>query len=91
MLAEDDLFWNDELPFDDPSELLRTMPEIRQYLEPEEDEGTGTRALLEQPEALSMAWWRHLSVSRRHRLPANVRKRRARRKARHQLRVLRAA
>lgn len=59
MLSEDDLWLMEELPGDEPAELLRTMPEIRQSLDPERtDEEIGLRSILEHPEALSKAWRR---------------------------------
>lgn len=59
MLVDDDPWLMEELPEDEPAELLRTMPEIRQPLEPARAErDVGLRAILEHPEALSKAWWR---------------------------------
>ena len=60
MLNQDDLWLMDELPIDEPSEVLKTMPEIRQYLDPDRRaEEHGLRSILERPEALSRAWWRN--------------------------------
>jgi predicted glycosyltransferase len=64
MLDQDDLWLMEELPVEEPSELLRTMPEIRQYLEPERTEEVGLRSILERPEALSKAWC-HANTRRR--------------------------
>jgi hypothetical protein len=61
MLDKNDLWWMEEevLSVDDPADLLRTMPEIRQLVDPDRhDDELGLRAMLERPEALSKAWWR---------------------------------
>ena len=58
MLDQDDLWLTEELPIEEPSELLKAMPEIRQYLDPEHEEDVGLRSVLERPEVLSKAWWR---------------------------------
>ena len=58
MLADDDLWLMEEDAFEERSDLLRMMPEIRHYLDPERGEERGLRSLLEQPEALSKAWRR---------------------------------
>jgi predicted glycosyltransferase len=66
MLDQDDLWLMEELPTDDPAELLRTMPEIRQVLDPDRrDEEIGIRSILDRPEALSKAWWRHANAHQR--------------------------
>jgi hypothetical protein len=66
MFDQDDLWLMEELPIDEPSELLNTMPEIRQYLDPDRrDEEGGLRSILERPEALSKAWWRHANPHER--------------------------
>jgi len=67
MLDQDDLWlMEDGVPIDEPSELLETMPEIRPYLAPDQraEEG-GLRSLLERPEVLSKAWWRHAKTRKR--------------------------
>jgi hypothetical protein len=49
----------EDLPLDEPAEMLRTMPEIRLLLDPEShDDGLALRSVLEHPEALSKAWRR---------------------------------
>jgi hypothetical protein len=59
MLDQDDLWLMEELPSDEASELLETMPEMRRYIDPaRRQEERGLRSLLERPEALSRAWWR---------------------------------
>lgn len=73
MLLEDDLCWTEELTVDEPAELLRTMPEIRQSLDPEPaDEAIGLRSILEHPDALSRAWRRQAFTARRGRNDVNV-------------------
>lgn len=64
---EDDLWWVEEVPPEEPSELLRVMPEIRQYVEndPHDDE-LGLRSVLDHPEVLSKAWWRQARKRKRH-------------------------
>ena len=57
---EDDLWWVEEVPPEEPSDLLRVMPEIRQYVETDaHDDEWGLRSLLEHPEVLSKAWRRN--------------------------------
>lgn len=58
MLRPDDPWFLDE-PAEDPDELLRIMPELRQNIpsEPPEVE-LGLRALFEAPGAFTHAWWR---------------------------------
>jgi hypothetical protein len=64
---EDDLWLTEELSIDEPSELLRAMPELRQYVRADHpDDDFGLRSILEHPEALSKAWWRHGSGRKRH-------------------------
>lgn len=83
MLDHDDLWLLEELPLEEPSELLQTMPEIKQYVGADPDDEAGLRSILNRPEALTKAWWRH----------ANTRKRRVKNAKRHAgvSRVLRAA
>jgi len=59
------------------------MPEMRQYLAPgsHDEEEAGLRSVLEHPEALSKAWWRH----------ANAHERRTKKAKRRTLTGLRAA
>ncbi len=58
MLNQDDLWWMEEPLLDDPSDLLRMMPEIRNRLAPERrDDELGLRSLLEHPEALATRRW----------------------------------
>ncbi len=59
MLDEDDLWLMDE-----PSELLRGLPEIRHCLDPDRREEAGLRSVLERPEALSKAWRRRHDLVR---------------------------
>lgn len=57
MLRPDDLWFLDEV-VDEPGELLKVLPEIRQCLEPApRDEELGLRSLIEE-EALTPRWWR---------------------------------
>jgi predicted glycosyltransferase len=63
---EDDLWLTEELPTEEPAELLRALPEIRQYFGPDQpEEEVGLRSILERPEALSKAWWREETTQRR--------------------------
>lgn len=74
MLDQDDLWLIDDedAPLEEPSDLLKTMPEIRQYLDPEpRSVDVGIRSVLESPEALSKAWWR----SKGKRRPRSTRRR----------------
>jgi len=66
-LDQDEMWWVEELEGDEPSDLLRTMPELRQYAAAplDEDEG-GLRSLLDVPEAQSKAWWRNANARKRH-------------------------
>lgn len=58
MLRPVDLSFMDEAE-EEPSELLKALPEIRQEIGPEPaDDDLGLRSLLERPEALAHAWWR---------------------------------
>jgi hypothetical protein len=58
MLDQNDLWLlEEELPIDEPADALLTMPEIRQWVDPDrDDEELGLRSILERPEALSQAW-----------------------------------
>ncbi|HXX67129.1 MAG TPA: hypothetical protein VEK07_08105 [Polyangiaceae bacterium] len=58
MLDPNELWLLEEgLPVDEPVEVLLTMPEIRQLVDPDrDDEQLGLRSIVEQPEALSKAW-----------------------------------
>ena len=60
MLNKDALWLVDEaLSLDEPSDVLRTMPEIRQLLAADRhDEELGLRSVLERPELLSRSWLR---------------------------------
>jgi hypothetical protein len=54
-------------PLDEPGDLFRTIPEIRQFVDQDrDDEELGMRSILERPEALSKAWW-HSAHEKRHR------------------------
>jgi hypothetical protein len=58
MLRPDDQWFLDEV-VDEPSELLKVLPEIRQYLEPSPNAGElGLRSLMEEPEPVARRWWR---------------------------------
>jgi hypothetical protein len=60
MLRPNDPWFLDEA-VDEPGELLKALPEMRQYMAPApSDEDLGLRSLLEQPEAFAFAhpWWR---------------------------------
>jgi hypothetical protein len=67
MLDQNDLWLMEgELPLDEPVDLLQTMPEIRQWVDPERhDEELGLRSILERPDVLSKAWWRSAHAKRR--------------------------
>ena len=66
-LDQDDMWWVEELEADEPSDLLRTMPELRQYAAaPLDEEAVGLRSLLDVPEAQSKAWWRNANARKRH-------------------------
>lgn len=67
-LDRDDLWWMEELEADEPSDLLRTMPELRQYASAplDDEEEVGLRSLLDVPEAQSKAWWRDANARKRH-------------------------
>ena len=67
MLHQDDLWLMEEdLPVDEPADVLLTMPEIRQLFDPDRDaEELGLRSILDRPEALSRAW-RHCTHAERH-------------------------
>jgi hypothetical protein len=56
----------EELPVDEPADVLPTMPEIRLLFDPDrDDEQLGLRSILERPEVLSKAW-RHCTHAERH-------------------------
>ncbi len=58
----------EEIPLDEPSELLLTMPEIRQLFDPDPpDEQLGLRSILDRPETLSKAWRKSTHSARRRR------------------------
>jgi hypothetical protein len=66
-LDQDDVWLVEELEADEPSELLRTMPELRQYaVAPPDEEDVGLRSLLDAPEAQSKAWWGNANTRKRH-------------------------
>jgi hypothetical protein len=66
-LDQDEMWWVEELEADEPSDLLRTMPELRHYAAaPLEEEGVGLRSLLDVPEAQSKAWWRSANARNAH-------------------------
>ena len=66
-LDQDDVWLVEELEADEPSDLLRTMPELRQYAAaPLDEEEVGLRSLLDVPEAQSKAWWRNANARKRH-------------------------
>lgn len=60
MLDPDDLWLMDEeLSRDESSDLLETMPGIRQWLDFDRHDGElGLRCMLERPEWLAKSWWR---------------------------------
>ena len=59
MLRPEDLSFLEDEAVDEPSELLKQLPEIGQYLTPAApEEDLGLRSLLERPEAFAHAWWR---------------------------------
>jgi hypothetical protein len=58
MLRPDDPWFLDEA-VDEAGELLKALPEIRQYVVPAPpDEELGLRALLKQPDSFAHGWWR---------------------------------
>jgi hypothetical protein len=58
MLRPVDLSFMDEAD-DDPTELLKALPEIRHEVAPAPaDDDLGLRNLLERPEAFTHPWWR---------------------------------
>ena len=58
MLRPDDPWFLDEA-VDEPGELLKALPEIRQYVVPSPpEEELGLRALLERPDVFAHGWWR---------------------------------
>ncbi len=57
----------EEMLLDEPSDLLLTMPEIRQLADPRRpEEQLGLRSILECPEALSRAWRHGTHANRQH-------------------------
>jgi hypothetical protein len=74
MLHDDDLPFIEEPTIDEVSDLLRTLPEIRQSisLSPRDEEGS-LRSLLEQPEALPRARWRSAGTRSKKRAPPALR------------------
>jgi len=76
MLDPNDLWLMEELPLDEPADVLLAMPEIRQLVSPDHgDEELGLRSILERPEALTQAWRQSAHAERPHRAskrPANV-------------------
>ena len=76
MLNQNDLWLMDEeLPLDEPADVLQTMPEIRQLIDTDRhDDELGLRSLLEHPEALSKAWWRSAHAERHHRTAKSVKR-----------------
>jgi hypothetical protein len=76
MLNPNDLWLMEEvLSLDEPAELLLTMPEIRQLVDPDRhDDELGWRSILERPEALSKAWWHSAQAERRQRFTKSVRR-----------------
>jgi len=71
MLRPEDPWFVDDT-VDDPAELLKVLPEMRQYLEPPPVvEELGLRTLLEHPDYFAHAWWRdQASRSGRKRSPS---------------------
>jgi hypothetical protein len=69
MLDPNDLWlMEEELPLDEPADVLSTMPEIRQRVDPDQnDDELGLRSILERPEALYEAWRQSAHVERPHR------------------------
>jgi hypothetical protein len=72
MLRPDEPWFLDEAAVDEPADLVRVMPEVRQYLvHAPADEELGLRSLLEQPGVFAHSWWRdQASRSGRKSLPA---------------------
>jgi hypothetical protein len=65
VLSREDLLSIEELPVEEPAELLSEMPEIRRCVGLERGEGLGFRSILERPETLSKAWWLDASARKR--------------------------
>lgn len=62
MLRPDDPWFPDEM-VDEPDELLKALPEIRQNLMPAPpDDAIGLRSLLEQPDTFAHLWWRDQAI-----------------------------
>ena len=77
MRENDPWLMEEDMPLDEPSDLLLTMPEIRQLVDPARpDEQLGLRSILERPETLSKAW-RHSAHAERHHGGAKAVKRHA--------------
>lgn len=58
MLRPDEPWFLDEA-VDEPGELLKALPEVRQYFAPSPPEADlGLRSLLEQPDSFAHTWWR---------------------------------
>lgn len=76
MLTPNDVWLMDEeLPVDEPVEVLLTMPEIRQLFDPaRSEEEPGLRSILERPEALSHAWRRSAHADRQQRTSRSVKR-----------------
>lgn len=69
MLDPDDLWLVDEeLPFDEASDVLETIPEIRQLIDSDlhDERELGLRSILERPDVLSKSW-RCTASSHQHR------------------------
>lgn len=80
-LKENDLWLIEEeaLSPDEPSDVMRTLPEVRPSADPDrDDEELGLRAILERPRALSRAWSHSVHASG-HRPVAKAVRRNARR------------
>jgi hypothetical protein len=71
MLERDDAWpLDEEVPLEEPADVIRTMPEIRQLAAPDRrDDELGLRSILARPEALFEAW-RHVACSQQRRRPA---------------------
>ena len=76
MLDQNDPWVLEEaMPLDEPADVLRTMPEIRQLVDPNrQDDDLGLRSILEHPEALSKAWWHCVHAERRDRSSKGVKR-----------------
>lgn len=66
----------EDLPLEEPAEVLRAMPEIQKMLDPEpEEEELGLRSVLEHPAALSKAWWQTTHAGDRRRAAKKIKRR----------------